>query len=36
MTKEGRVERLVSELSIIEFENKRLLDDDSLRLIAEV
>src|SRR5438093_1163594 len=36
MTKERRVERLVSELSIIEFENRRLLDDDSLRLIAEV
>ena len=34
--KEGRVERLVSELSIIEFENGRLLDDDSLRLIAEM
>ena len=34
--KGGRVERLASELSMIEFENKRLLDDDSLRLIAEV
>jgi hypothetical protein len=34
--KEGRVEPLVSELSIIEFENRRLLDDDSLRLVAEV
>src|SRR5262249_4993282 len=34
--KEGRVERLASELSMIEFENRRLLDDDSLRLIAEV
>jgi hypothetical protein len=34
--KEGRVEPLVEELSIIEFENRRLLDDNSLRLIAEV
>jgi hypothetical protein len=29
--KEGRVEPLVSELSTIELENRRLLDDDSLR-----
>ena len=35
-TQRGRVERLVSELSVIEFENRRLLDDDSLRLIAEI
>jgi hypothetical protein len=34
--KEERVDRLVSELSMIEFESGRLLDDDSLRLIAEV
>ena len=34
--KEGRVELLVSELSTIELENRRLLDDDSLRLVAEV
>ena len=31
---EKRVERLLSELSDIEFESQRLLDDDSLRLIA--
>jgi hypothetical protein len=35
-TDEERLDRLLSELSIIEFENGRLLDDDSLRLIAEV
>src|SRR5262249_21347155 len=34
--RQGRVESLVSELSAIEFENGRLLDDDSLRLIAEM
>jgi hypothetical protein len=31
-----RVERWLSELSDIEFESQRLLDDDSLRLIAEL
>lgn len=31
-----RVSALVSELSLIEFENSRLLDDNSIRLIAEV
>jgi hypothetical protein len=37
MTSEhGRVSALVSELSFIEFENKRLLDDNSIRLVAEV
>jgi hypothetical protein len=35
-TEKERVDRLVSELSMVEFENGRLLDDDSLRLIAEV
>ena len=35
-TKEQRVERWLSQLSNVEFENQRLLDDDSLRLIAEV
>jgi hypothetical protein len=34
--KKERVEHLVSELSNVEFENKRLLDDNSLKLIAEV
>jgi hypothetical protein len=34
-TKEQRAERLLSELSLIEFETGQLLDDDSLRLIAE-
>jgi hypothetical protein len=34
--REKRVEALVSELSTIEFENRRLLDDESIRLIAEV
>ena len=33
---EQRVERLLSELSDIEFDSQRLLDDDSLRLIAEL
>jgi hypothetical protein len=32
---EKHVEALVSELSIIEFENRRLLDDESIRLVAE-
>jgi len=37
MSKEDeRVGSLVSELSIIELENGRLLDDESLRLVAEV
>jgi hypothetical protein len=31
-----QIERLISELSFIEFENSRLLDDGSLRLIAQV
>jgi hypothetical protein len=35
-TKARAVEFLVSELSVIELENRRLLDDDSLRLAAEV
>jgi hypothetical protein len=35
-TEKERVDRLVSELSMVEFESGRLLDDDSLRLIAEV
>ena len=35
-SKQGRIKPLLSELSIIEFENRRLLDDDSLRLLAEV
>lgn len=34
--KEGHLESLVLELSMIEFESQRLLDDDSVRLIAEV
>jgi hypothetical protein len=34
--KEGRGKPLVSELSTIELENRQLLDDDSLRLVAEV
>jgi hypothetical protein len=34
--KEVRIERVVSELSMIEFEHRRLLDDDSLRLLAEL
>ena len=34
--REKRVEALVFELSTIEFENRRLLDDKSIRLIAEV
>jgi hypothetical protein len=34
--KEKRSERWLSELSNIEFENQRLLDDDSLRLVAEL
>ena len=34
--REKRVEALVSELSTIEFENGRLLDDKSIRLIAQV
>jgi hypothetical protein len=33
---EGRAEALVSELSMIELQNGRLLDDDSLRVVAEV
>jgi hypothetical protein len=37
MSKEDeRVGSLISELSIIEFENGQLLDDESLRLVAEV
>jgi hypothetical protein len=36
MTPDKRVDALVSELSMIEFENARLLDDDSLRVVAEV
>jgi hypothetical protein len=35
-TKEQRIEGWLSQLSDIEFENQRLLDDGSLRLIAEV
>jgi hypothetical protein len=31
-----RLERWLSELSDIEFENQKLLDDDSLRLVAEL
>jgi hypothetical protein len=31
-----RIEQWLSELSDIEFENRRLLDDDSLRLVAEL
>jgi hypothetical protein len=34
--REKRVAALVSELSAIEFENRQLLDDESIRLIAEV
>jgi hypothetical protein len=34
--KAGRIELLVSELSGIEFENRRLLDGDSIRFVAEV
>jgi hypothetical protein len=34
--KAGRIELLVSELSVIEFENRRILDDDSIRFVAEV
>jgi hypothetical protein len=30
-----RLKTLVSELSLIEFENKRLLDDETIRLVAE-
>ena len=37
MSKEDeRVESLVSELSTLEFENGRLLDDESIRLVAGV
>ena len=36
VVREKRVEALVSELSTIEFENGRLLDDESIRLIAQV
>jgi hypothetical protein len=32
---EKHVEALASELSILEFENRRLLDDESIRLVAE-
>ena len=31
-----RLEPLLSELSFVEFENRHLLDDDSIRLVAEV
>lgn len=36
VVREKRVEALVSELSTIEFENGRLLDDELIRLIAQV
>jgi hypothetical protein len=35
-TMEERTEGLLSELSDIEFESQRMLDDESLRLIAEL
>jgi hypothetical protein len=35
-TKQQRVKDLISELEVVEFENAKMLDDDSIRFLAEV